>query len=78
MICVTLGKEGSLAYYGSIRSFAEPYIQTGTMETTGAGDTFMGCILNYVLENGLKGLDKSQLHNMLNFANAAASIITTI
>ena len=77
LICVTLGKEGSLAYYGSIRSFAEPYIQTGTMETTGAGDTFMGCILNYVLENGLKGLDKSQLHNMLNFANAAASIITT-
>ena len=54
-----------------------PFIQKNTIETTGAGDTFGGCILNYVLENGLENLDNRQLEDMLRFANAAASIITT-
>ena len=47
------------------------------IETTGAGDTFGACILYYVLEYGLEHLTKEQLSQMLLFANAAASIITT-
>jgi len=34
-------------------------------------------VLNYVLDNGLEDLDTDKLTEMLVFANAAASIITT-
>ena len=47
-----------------------------TIETTGAGDTFMGCILNYVLDNSLI-LSGGQIYEMLQIANAAAAFITT-
>ncbi len=47
-----------------------------TIETTGAGDTFMACVLHGILKYGLDGLDTQKLYDMLEFANAAASIIT--
>lgn len=49
----------------------------GLFETTGAGDTFFGSALHFVLERGLSNLQASDLKEMLTFANAAASIITT-
>lgn len=54
-----------------------PFIQEHTIETTGAGDTFCACVLNYVLEHGLENLSAENLTEMLTFANAAASLITT-
>ena len=56
---------------------APPFIQEHTIETTGAGDTFCACVLNYVLEHGLENLSAENLTEMLTFANAAASLITT-
>ena len=53
------------------------FIQENTIETTGAGDTFFGSALHFVLERGLSNLQASDLKEMLTFANAAASIITT-
>ena len=53
------------------------FLQEGTIETTGAGDTFMGSMLHHVLKYGLDGLDAEKLTEALTFANAAASIITT-
>lgn len=77
LIVLSMGKEGSRAYYGKSRVEEKPFLQERTIETTGAGDTFGACILNYVLEHGLEGLAEQQLSEMLIFANAAASIITT-
>ena len=77
LIVLSMGKEGSRAYYGKSRVEEEPFLQENTIETTGAGDTFGACILNYVLEHGLGHLTEKQLSEMLIFANAAASIITT-
>jgi fructokinase len=54
-----------------------PFLQKNTIETTGAGDTFCACVLNYVLDHGLENLTEVQLAEMLRFANAAASQITT-
>lgn len=56
---------------------AKPFLQPNTIETTGAGDTFCACVLHYVLEHGLEGLEEKDLKEMLRFANAAASLITT-
>lgn len=77
LIFVTLGKEGSRAYYKDIMVEAAPFIRKDTIETTGAGDTFEACALNYVLEHGIDHLDRENLLELLRFANAGASIITS-
>ncbi len=77
LILLSMGKEGSRAYYRDLRVERAPYLQENTIETTGAGDTFGGSCLNFVLEYGLDGLDEEKLSHMLSFANAAASLITT-
>lgn len=77
LICATMGKMGSRAYCDSARVECPPFVNRDTIETTGAGDTFMACVLNGILEWGLSGLDNKKLYDILEFANAAASIITT-
>lgn len=77
LILVSMGKEGSRAYYGGKMVEVKPFIQKNTIETTGAGDTFCGCVLHYICEHGLDNLTEENLFEMLQFANAAASIITT-
>lgn len=77
LILVSMGRDGSRAYYGDHYVEVAPFLQENTIETTGAGDTFCACVLNYVLEHGLEALTDEQLKEMLTFANAAASIITT-
>lgn len=77
IIFVTMGKEGSLACYKDAIVFKETFSNIKPIEKTGAGDTFTACALNYILENGLENLSKNNLSELLTFANAAASIITT-
>lgn len=77
LILVSMGRDGSRAYYGDHYVEVAPFLQENTIETTGAGDTFCACVLNYVLEHDLEALTDEQLKEMLTFANAAASIITT-
>lgn len=77
LILVSMGKEGSRAYYQDLVVEAAPFLQENTIETTGAGDTFCGCVLHYILEHGLKELTEKDLQEMLIFANSAASLVTT-
>ena len=78
LLFVTLGREGSRAYYKDMRAEAAGFIQENTIETTGAGDTFTGCVLSRILERGgIEGLTETELKDMLTFANAGASLITT-
>ncbi len=77
LIFVTLGREGSRAYYKDLEVEVQPFLQSNTIETTGAGDTFEACALHYVLEHGIKNLTQEDLKQLLTFANAGASIITT-
>lgn len=77
LILVSMGKEGSRAYYKDWMVEVKPFIQPNTIETTGAGDTFCACILHYICEHGLTQLKEEELYEMLRYANAAASIITT-
>ena len=77
LVLITMGKDGSRAYYKDLRVEAAPFLQENTIETTGAGDTFCASALNYVLEHGLENLTEENLMEMLTFANAAASLITT-
>ena len=76
-LIMSLGRDGSRAYYKDLRVEVKPFLQDSTIETTGAGDTFGGCCLHHVLKYGLDNLDEEKLTEMLTFANAAASIVTT-
>lgn len=77
LILVSMGKAGSRAYDREKMVEAAPFLRSDTVETTGAGDTFCGCILHYLLDHDIHCLSEEQLREMLTFANAAASIITT-
>ncbi|MCI5903737.1 MAG: PfkB family carbohydrate kinase [Oscillospiraceae bacterium] len=72
----TLGKNGSRAYYGDLKAECMGF-KVNTIETTGAGDTFCGSALNYILEHDINSLTENDLSELLTFANAAAAIITT-
>ncbi len=74
---VTAGAEGSYSYSCGHRVFVPGFCLGGTIETTGAGDTFCASVLHFVLENGLENLSEAQLTEMLRFANAAAYLVTT-
>ena len=76
LILLTLGKDGSRAYYKGMRVERSGFTMN-TIETTGAGDTFCGSSLNYILEHGIDNLTEEELGEMLTFANAAAAVITT-
>lgn len=76
LILLTMGKDGSRAYYRGMR-VERPGFSVRTIETTGAGDTFGGSALTYILEHDFKELTSEQLGEMLTFANAAAAIVTT-
>ena len=77
LLLVTYGENGSEAYAGDRYAFCGAFVNDSTIDTTGAGDTFMGCCIAYLLDNPIKNLTQSSLQTMLRFANAAASIVTT-
>ncbi|MDD6200362.1 MAG: PfkB family carbohydrate kinase [Firmicutes bacterium] len=74
---VTAGAEGSFSYSFGHRVFVPSFRLGGTIETTGAGDTFCASVLGFILENGIAFLAEQQLAEMLRFANAAAYLVTT-
>lgn len=76
LILLTMGKKGSRAYYKDFR-IEEKGFQVSTIETTGAGDTFCGCSLAYILEHDINNLTEDHLREMLIFANAGAALVTT-
>lgn len=77
LILLSMGRDGSRAYYKDMKVEVAPFLQENTIETTGAGDTFCACVINYVLDHGLENLTEQDLRSMLCYANAAASLITT-
>ena len=77
LLNVTAGANGSYAFHEDKKMFVPSFLLGGTIETTGAGDTFCASVLNFVLDHGLNGLSKDDLRAMLRFANAAAYLVTT-
>ncbi len=87
LITVSMGRDGSrVFYYGTdakdeskeIIVDVAPFLSDKTIETTGAGDTFCGCVIHYILDTGLDNFDEAKLKEMLTFANGAASLITRV
>lgn len=77
LILLSLGKDGSRAHCGDVRVEVPAHLMPNTIETTGAGDTFFGGVLHYILEHGWHPYSEAELNEMLAFANAGAALITT-
>ena len=77
LLNVTAGPDGSYSYCCGHRIYVPAFRLGGTIETTGAGDTFCACVLHDVLNNGLNDRSEESLEAMLRFANAAAYLVTT-
>lgn len=75
LIFLTMGKDGSRAYYKDLRVECAGFT-VKAIETTGAGDTFCGCSIHGVLKYGLENLTEESLKDILNYANAGAALIT--
>lgn len=76
LLLITDGAKGSRAL-GERGRAARPAYPVQAVDTTGAGDTFCGCCLHYILDHGLEELGEKELGEMLSFANAAAGLVTT-
>lgn len=75
LIFLTMGKEGSRAYYQDLRVEKKGFT-VKAIETTGAGDTFCGCAIHGLLTHGMDGMNGEVLGEILTYANAGAALIT--
>ncbi|WP_178024899.1 PfkB family carbohydrate kinase [uncultured Paenibacillus sp.] len=77
-IVVTLAEKGCYYRLADTDGYV-PGFRVKSIDTTGAGDAFLGCLLYRILESGvpLHLLEEQQIIGMLTFANAGGSIVTT-
>lgn len=76
IIFVTLGKDGSMACCGKGETVSAAGVPMETVvDTTGAGDTFFGCALHYIIEYGMD-LSNDKLLAIIESANKTAAQIT--
>lgn len=78
-IIVTLGKKGLFYKIGDM-SGSLPTYNVKTIDTTGAGDAFLGGLLFKLKDINLPGilrLKKNEIENILDFANAVGACSTT-
>ncbi|MBO8161453.1 MAG: carbohydrate kinase [Thermosipho sp. (in: Bacteria)] len=74
---LTLGKKGSLAYFGG-KIFKNDAKKFGTIvDTTGCGDAYMAAILYKVSQIGYSKLREDNLYDIMNFASVVAGIVAT-
>ena len=77
VVFATAGPEGSYAFFKDRRLKQDAFLNPDTIETTGAGDTFMASALYFTVTNGIENLNEDILKEALLTASKAASIITT-
>ena len=75
VVLVTLGADGS-CFYTKDASATVPTFPVKTLDTTGAGDNFMGAFLAWIIKNGapVEQLSQDELREALRYANAAGAI----
>ncbi|WP_342421478.1 PfkB family carbohydrate kinase [Paenibacillus sp. FSL E2-0178] len=78
LIIVTLAEKGCYYRMAGHAGYV-PGVKVKPIDTTGAGDAFLGCLLYKILESGssLQNLTNQQMSSMLTFANAGGAAVTT-
>lgn len=76
LVFVTKGKGGAAAYTKDTEAWEPTDLNSPVVDTTGAGDSFIGTILSLILEKGIE-LSREDLSEMLKTANRAATIVVS-
>ena len=76
LITVTLGKNGTFVSNG-IESETIPSIKVNSIDSTGAGDAFIGAFLYYLSENNLNLSNFDNIENYIAKANIVAAKVCT-
>jgi fructokinase len=78
LLIITKAKYGCSAYINGKRYDSYAY-DVKTIDTTGAGDSFWAGVLLRLLESGkpAASLSDNEIADMLSFANALGSLVTT-
>jgi fructokinase len=79
VLFATCGENGAYVKCGGFTLWHKSYTGLNTIDTTGAGDAFLGAALHKLLEHDLDyaKLSEEQWMDVLQFASAAAAIVTT-
>jgi fructokinase len=77
-VVYTKGADGA-AWYTSSYEVSTPGQKVAVMDTTGAGDAFIGALLYQLqrIEGALSEMDAEKAKRLISFANAAAALTTT-
>lgn len=77
-VIYTRGSEGA-AWYTPSYNVSVPGQKVSVVDTTGAGDAFIGALLYQLQMNAgvVEGIDAQQAERIVSFANAAAALTTT-
>ncbi|XP_062007304.1 probable fructokinase-4 [Rosa rugosa] len=76
LLLVTLGEKGCRYYAKNFRGCVEAFHVTA-VDTTGAGDSFVGALLAKIVDDQSVLDDEQRLREVLKFANACGAITTT-
>ncbi|PKI36287.1 hypothetical protein CRG98_043313 [Punica granatum] len=76
LLLVTLGEKGCRYYTKNFCGHVEAY-HVNAVDTTGAGDSFVGALLCKIVDDHSLIEDESRLREALKFANACGAITTT-
>ncbi|XP_050387342.1 probable fructokinase-4 isoform X2 [Argentina anserina] len=76
LLLVTLGEKGCRYYTKNFRGSVEAF-QVTAVDTTGAGDSFVGALLAKIVDDQSVLEDEQRLREVLKFANACGAITTT-
>ncbi|QCE09119.1 fructokinase-2-like [Vigna unguiculata] len=76
LLLVTLGEQGCRYYTKNFKGSVDAF-HVKTIDTTGAGDSFVGALLSKIVDDQTILEDESRLRDVLKFANACGAITTT-
>lgn len=76
LLLVTLGEKGCKYYAKDFRGTVEG-VSMKTIDTTGAGDAFVGALLRKLVDDQSALQDEKKLQEMLRYANVCGAITTT-
>ncbi len=76
LVLVSLGEEGAFYRCGG-KSGLLPAYTVDTVDTTGAGDAFVGAMLWQLKDKSLGDIESMELESLVAFANAAGGLTTT-
>ncbi|OMO94729.1 Ribokinase [Corchorus olitorius] len=76
LLLVTLGEKGSRYYTKKFKGSVDAF-HVNTVDTTGAGDSFVGALLCKIVADPTILEDESKLKEVLKFSNACGAITTT-